>query len=218
MKTALIIGATGLVGNELLKHLLNHGQFGKVITISRKPLDLIDEKLEQHVVNFEELYKYEKLFNGVETVFCALGTTMKKAGTKEQFVKVDFEYPLKTAQIARKQGVSQFFIVTAMGANQHSPFFYNQVKGNIEAAIKELNFPTLYIIRPSLILGNRHEQRIGEDLAQTLTKSLPFLFKGPMQKYKPNEACAIAKAMHKLSLKDKKGVFTIESKLIEENK
>lgn len=214
MKLALIIGATGLVGNELLQRLLRSKEYRKIITLTRRPLHSKDAKLEQHVVNFDNLEKYEELFH-VDTVFCALGTTMKKAKTKEQFIKVDFDYPLKAAELAKKQGVNQFFIVTAMGANQHSPFFYNQVKGNIEAALKGLQFPSLFIIRPSLLLGDRNESRFGEDIGQKLAKTLPILFKGPLQKYKPNQASAVANAIFKLSLTDKKGLVTAESSLIE---
>lgn len=215
MKTALLIGASGLVGMELLKKLLECEQYEKVITVTRSPLAVVNEKLEQLVINFDDLDKCEKLFQ-VDTVFCTIGTTMKKAKTKKNFFRVDFEYPVKAAKLAREHGVSQFFIVTAMGANQHSPFFYNQVKGNVEEAIKELQFETLYIIRPSLLLGKRNENRFGEDLGKALSGTIPFLFKGPLQKIKPNKADAVADAMLKLSLKDQKGTYIIESLLIEE--
>jgi uncharacterized protein YbjT (DUF2867 family) len=217
MKTALLIGATGLVGNELLKRIIDCDQYGKVVVLTRRTLAVKDEKLEQHIINFDELEMYEHLFN-VDTVFCTLGTTMKKAKSKQQFVKVDFDYPVKAAKFARNKGVRQFFLVTAMGANQSSPFFYNKVKGNVEAAIREMRFPTFYIIRPSLLLGNRDEGRFGEGVAQSLTKALPFLFKGPLQKYKPNQASDVASAMVNLSLKENEGMFTVESTLIEVNK
>jgi uncharacterized protein YbjT (DUF2867 family) len=213
-KEALVIGATGLVGGQLLHLLLRSDQYQKVISVSRYSLEIIDNKLEQHIVDFEQLEKYEDLFE-VDTIFCALGTTMKKAKTKEQFVKVDFDYPLAVAKLAKQKKVHQFFLVSAMGADQHSRIFYNQVKGNIEAAIKEICFPTLYIIRPSLLLGKRTETRFAEGVSQVLTKRLLFLFKGPLQKYKPNHARAVASAMYKLSLSDKQGTFVIDSPLIE---
>ncbi|MFN7250127.1 MAG: oxidoreductase [Anaerobacillus sp.] len=217
MKTALLIGASGLVGNELLHRLLESEQYRKVVTLTRKQLDVVNKKLEQHVINFNELDKYEDLFS-VDVVFCTLGTTMKKAKSKENFVKVDFDYPVSAAKIAKRQGVMQFFIVTAMGANQHSSIFYNQVKGNVEAAIRQLNFPSLYIIRPSLLLGKRNESRFGEDIGQALTKTIPFMFKGPLEKYKPNQASDVANAIYKLSLKVESVTLIIESKQIEENK
>ncbi|WNF38167.1 NAD-dependent epimerase/dehydratase family protein [Bacillaceae bacterium IKA-2] len=216
-KTALLVGATGLVGGQLLNVLLANDEYEKVISISRRALEMTDTKLQQHIVDFDQLDTYDDFFR-VDTVFCALGTTMKQAKTKEQFVKVDFDYPLAVANLAKKNGVKQFFLVTAMGANQHSRIFYNQVKGNIEAAIKELSIPTFYIIRPSLLLGKRHETRFAEDLSQTITNRLPSLFKGPLQKYKPNQAEAVASAMYKLSLSDEQGTFVIDSKLIEANK
>ncbi|MCT8138187.1 NAD-dependent epimerase/dehydratase family protein [Anaerobacillus sp. CMMVII] len=217
MKTALLIGATGLVGKELLHKLLECDQYEKVITVTRRPIEVVNDKLEQLVINFDDLDKCRKLFE-VDTVFCTLGTTMKKAKTKRNFVKVDFDYPVNAAKLALDRGASQFFIVTAMGANQHSPFFYNQVKGNVEAAIEQLGFPTLYIIRPSLLIGHRNEGRFGEDVGQFITKALPFLFKGPLQKYQPNEARSVASAMLNLSLKEQTGTFIVESELIEEYK
>jgi uncharacterized protein YbjT (DUF2867 family) len=217
LKTALLIGATGLVGNELLHRLLESEQYRKVVTLTRKQLGVVNEKLEQHVINFNDLDKYEDLFS-VDVVFCTLGTTMKKAKSKDNFVKVDFDYPVNAAKIAKRQGVSQFFIVTAMGANQHSSIFYNQVKGNVEAALRQLNFPSLYIIRPSLLLGKRDEGRFGEDIGQALTKTIPFMFKGPLEKYKPNQASDVANAIYKLSLKGESGTIIIESRQIEENK
>ncbi len=217
MKSALIIGATGLVGRHLLEQLLHNENYGRIVTITRRPLEFSHEKLEQHVIRLDELDQHKDLF-AVDIVFCTLGTTMKKAKTKEQFVKVDFDYPLVVAKLAKECEVSQFFIVTAMGANQHSPFFYNQVKGNVEAAIRELSLPTFYIIRPSLILGERDESRFGEDIGQKVTKAIPYLFKGPLERFKPNEAASIASAMLNLSLKNDIGTHIIESTLIEQYK
>lgn len=216
-KTALVVGGTGLVGSQLVQVLLSSDEYEKVISISRRALEVTDHKLEQHIVDFEQLEKYEQLFY-VDTIFCTLGTTMKKAKTKEKFVRVDFDYPLAIAKIAKKTGVQQFFLVTAMGANQHSRIFYNQVKGNIEAAINELSIPAFYIIRPSLLLGERAETRFAEDLSQAITNRLPSLFKGPLQKYKPNQAKAVASAMYKLSQANELGRFVIDSKGIEANK
>lgn len=217
MKSALIIGATGLVGHHLLECLLLSDEYEKVVTVTRRSLELTHEKLEQHVIILDELEQYEDIF-AVDTVFCTLGTTMKKAKTKEQFVKVDFEYPLQAAKLAKEKRVNQFFIVTAMGSNQHSPFFYSQVKGNVEAAIRELSLPTLYIIRPSLLLGDRKEARLGEDIGQKVTKMIPNLFKGPLERFKPNEGSSVASAMLNLSLKNEEGTHIIESRLIEQYK
>lgn len=216
-KSALVVGATGLVGSQLLQVLLRSDEYEKIISINRRELEVSDDKLEQHIVDFDQLEKHKQLF-GVDTIFCALGTTMKKAKTKQQFVKVDFDYPLSVAKLAKDTGVQQFFLVTAMGANQHSRIFYNQVKGNIEAAVNELSFPAFYIIRPSLLLGKRVETRFAEDLSQAITNRLPSLFKGPLQKFKPNQAEAVASAMYKLSLSGQLGRIVIDSKLIEANK
>jgi uncharacterized protein YbjT (DUF2867 family) len=216
-KKALVIGATGLVGGQLLQLLLRSDEYEKVISVSRHSIEIIDNKLEEKIIDFEQIDKHEDLFE-VDTIFCTLGTTMKKAKTKEQFVKVDFDYPLAIAKLAKQNGVRQFFLVSAMGADQHSRFFYNQVKGNIEAAIKEVNISAFYIIRPSLLLGKRTETRFAEDVSQAITKQLSFSFKGPLQKYKPNQDRDVASAMYKLSLSDKQGTFIIDSPFIELNK
>lgn len=217
MKQALVVGGTGLVGKELVNLLLENQDYEKVITISRRQISLDHEKLEQYVMDLSQLETVQHLFS-VDTVFCTLGTTMKKAKSKQQFIKVDFDYPLHVAKLAKSMGVKQFFLVTAMGANQHSPFFYNQVKGNIESAVRCLQFPTFYIIRPSLLLGKRNEARLGEDVAQKVTRKLPYLFQGVLEKYKPNEGRDVAKAMYFLSLKQVIGTFVIESKDIEQIK
>ncbi|OIJ13424.1 hypothetical protein BKP37_10650 [Anaerobacillus alkalilacustris] len=214
-KTALIFGATGLVGNELIKLLLQREEYYKIVSVSRRSVGLTHEKLKEYIVDFNKLEQYEKLFK-VDTVFCALGTTMKQAKTKEQFIKVDFDFPLKIAELAKENGVRQFFIITAMGANPKSKFFYNRVKGDVEGAIKELQLPSLYIVRPSLLLGNRKDNRLGEEIGQMIAVKLPFLFGGPFQKYKPNRSEDVARAMYNLSLNEQRGVYVIETSSLED--
>lgn len=216
-KTALIIGATGLVGRHLLTYLLEGSEYKSVVALTRKKLEVDHEKLEQHLVDFDRLSDYHELFS-VDTVFCTLGTTMKVAKTKEQFVKVDFDYPFEAARLAKQSHVPQFFLVTAMGANQHSRFFYNQVKGNAEEAIKQLDFRNLYIIRPSLLVGERESKRLGEDFGQKLYHLFPNIFRGRLQKYKPNQGLDVAKVMYHLSLVAEEGTHIIESSAIENYK
>jgi uncharacterized protein YbjT (DUF2867 family) len=139
-----------------------------------------------------------------DDVFCCLGTTIGVAGSQENFRKVDFDYPLQVAEICLKNGAQQFLLVSAMGANAASSIFYNKVKGEIENAIDKLNYSSLQIFQPSLLLGNRKEVRVGELIGKVVMKGLGFLFIGPIKKYKAIEAETVAKAMVKAALQAKK--------------
>lgn len=191
MKTALIIGASGLTGNLLLHQLLNSNFYTSVIAYVRKPLSVNHPKLLQQVANFDTIN------NGItaDDVFCCMGTTIKKAQTKMAFEKVDYEYPLKIAQLQFKVGSKHFFLISAMGASLQSSFYYSKVKGKLERDILQIGYEALYIFRPSLIVGNRIEYRAGEKFAIGLMKLLnPILF-GPFKKFQSVQASAIAKAM-----------------------
>lgn len=193
-KSALIIGASGLVGGELLEQVLNRKEYTKVTILTRKHLAVKHPKLKQYVVNFDVLPQYKDHFK-VDHVFCCLGTTMKTAKSQDAFKKVDLEYPLQSAKLAKEGQASSFLMVSSMGADVSSKIFYNQVKGAAERAVNELQLPSLHIFRPSLLLGERKEFRIGERIATMTTKILFFIWKGPLHKFKPIEAAAVAKAM-----------------------
>jgi uncharacterized protein YbjT (DUF2867 family) len=174
MKTALVAGATGLIGSELLTLLLADPIYDKVIAITRKPLETSHPKLVNVVISFDELEASKQDIKG-DDVFCCLGTTMKKAGSKEKFRKVDFEYPLALANVTLQMGASKFLLVSAMGAHRKSAFYYNQVKGEVEEAIGQVGYPAFHIFRPSLLLGKRDEHRSGEEAAKTFYKLFDFL-------------------------------------------
>ncbi|MCM3764709.1 oxidoreductase [Neobacillus niacini] len=193
-KTALVLGASGMVGRELVKVLAGQNTYEKIHLLVRRPIEPVAPLCEVHAVDFDRLESYPELFQ-VTDVFCCLGTTIKKAKTKQAFRKVDFQYPLEAAKMAAKQGAEKFLIITAMGANPKSMFFYNQVKGDIEAALKELNLPSLHIFRPSLLLGDRGEQRLGEEIAAKFSGVLNALMIGPLTPYRAIEAKNVAKAM-----------------------
>ncbi len=193
-KSALIIGASGLIGGELLKQVLSQTDYTKVTILTRKHLEVKHPKMKQFVVNFDVLPQYKDHFK-VDHVFCCLGTTMKTAKSQEAFKKVDLEYPLQAAKLAKEGQAGAFLMVSAMGADVSSKIFYNQVKGAAERGVNELRLPSLHIFRPSLLLGDRKEFRAGERIATMATKVLFFIWKGPLRKYKPIEAAAVAKAM-----------------------
>lgn len=199
MKTALIIGATGLIGSHLTKKILSHPSYSTIKVLVRKPLDLQHPKLEQIIIDFDN---FDKSLAVADDIFCCLGTTMKQAGSKEAFYKVDFTYPLEIAKAALKNGAKQYLIVTAMGADETSMVYYNRVKGEIEKALTDLHYPTLLIFRPSLLLGERKESRSGEGIATVIMKTFNFLIPN---KYKAIKGETVANAMLDLAQKGIKG-------------
>ncbi|SFF54813.1 oxidoreductase [Thermoflexibacter ruber] len=205
--TALLLGASGLTGGYCLQELLNENQFDKIIALSRKPLNMNHPKLEQIITDFSDLTNLKSTLKA-EVVFCCLGTTIKKAGSKEKFKQIDFEYPLRVAQIAKENGTHTFALVSAMGADTYSLFFYSRVKGELEQALKNLSFPSLIILQPSLLLGDRKEKRIGEDIGKVISAVLGFLIPA---KYKAIHAQQVAKAMVKLSLQGLSGTIIKEN-------
>lgn len=209
-KTALVVGATGLVGSELVSLLLNNDYYTKVKAVVRRELEVDDARLETIIADFDKLNQLgDKL--AADHIYCCLGTTMKKAGSKDAFYKVDFHYPLEIAKLCQSYGAKQFFLVSAMGANIESKIFYNRVKGEIEVAISSVPFQGVNIFRPSLILGDRKEKRFGEKLAVIFSKILSPLLIGPLKKYKPIQASAIAVGMFKIAKQELNGFYIFES-------
>ena len=209
-KTALLVGATGLVGGFVLEQLLEDAYYDSVVVLSRKSLQLQHTKLKEVLVNFDQLENYTNDIKA-DVVFCCLGTTIKAAGSQEAFKKVDYEYPLRVAEIAKQNDASAFLIVTALGAAKSSIIFYNRVKGEVEEAIGNLHFDAFHILQPSLIIGERKESRSGEGIAQTLSPIYDTLMFGPLTKYKSIKAEQIAKAMIHYSKQETKGIMRHES-------
>jgi len=178
-KTALLAGASGVTGAALLQLLLQHPDYNRVIVLVRKKLDLSHEKLEQRIVDYD---KPEQLRVPCDEVFCCLGTTMAKAKTKAQFYKVDHDYVLALGRETKAAGAKAMFVVSAVGANTKSLFFYNRVKGEMERDLAALGFERLCIFRPGLLLGKREERRQGEAFAkavyQLVNPLLPKAWKG----------------------------------------
>lgn len=192
-QTVLLVGATGLVGGECLKELQNADFCSRIIVLTRNPLDNISDytKAEQHVVDFNEPDSYSDLVK-CDIAVCALGTTMKKAGSKEAFYKVDYTYSLDAAKAAKKGGARHVLLVSAMGASQRSAAYYNRVKGDLEHAVMELGFDCVSILRPSLIMGDRNEFRLAEETGKFFMKAFGFLIP---RKYRGIHASVIARAI-----------------------
>lgn len=208
--TALLVGATGLVGGLVLEKLLADNFYNKIIVLTRKSLNKNNPKLKEVLVDFNKLDDYADDIKA-DAIFCCLGTTIKVAGSKEAFKKVDFEYPFKIAQLAKQNGCTNYLLITALGASKNSMVFYNQVKGELEDEISKLNFDSFHILQPSLIIGERNEARTGEGIAQTLAPVFDALMIGGLKKYKSITAEQIAKAMVYYSKLSDKGIFKHES-------
>ena len=211
---ALIVGASGLIGNELLKAILGHPIYTSVVILVRKKLLIEHSKLTQLIFNFDNPDLNNDLL-AVDVVFCTLGTTMKNAGSKEAFIKVDYEYPLLIAKLCVLKNIPQFHIVTAMGANLNSSIFYNQVKGRIENDIQQLGIKYTIIYRPSMLLGQRNEVRNGEKIGQVIMSFLDFAFVGSLKKYRAIKGTTVAQVMLQMSLKADNMHQVLESNNIE---
>lgn len=215
MRSALIVGATGLVGSSLVKLLCESEEYAAVNVISRRPLDFTHPKLVVKLCEFDQIA--DKDIEFAHEVFCCLGTTMKKAGSKQQFEKVDFEYPLTIAAIAKNRGVGHFIVISAMGANEKALAYYSQVKGKLEAELIKMDFPRLSIVRPSLITGNRQEFRLGEMIGDKVLKVLNPILVGPLKKLHSIPATQIALAMKVIALhgKEQKVAIYLSDELLE---
>jgi uncharacterized protein YbjT (DUF2867 family) len=207
--SVLLVGATGLVGRECLRLLLADNGYDRIVVVTRRPLspDVRSPKLETHVVDFDHLNEYDQLFN-VDAIICALGTTIRLAGSRTRFRTVDYEYPMAFARLGRRHGCGHFLVVSALGANAKSRMFYNRVKGDLEEALKAVSYPRLTIVRPSLLLGPRAELRLGEEVAKRVSRWL-----GPIvpRAFKPVEARVVATALVRAAREPGNGLRVIES-------
>ena len=209
-RSALLLGAGGLVGGHCLDLLLAHSTWNRVVVLGRRMLPREHPKLEQHVVDFDNLDGHTERFRA-EDVFCCLGTTIKQAGSEEAFRRVDFGYVTEAARIASNEGAEQFGLVSALGADARSRVFYNRVKGEAEDAVRALPFRSVHILRPSLLLGNRKEFRLGERIAEAATRPIGPLMRGPLRRFRPIPARAVAAALVRLAAEQRPGVRTVES-------
>jgi uncharacterized protein YbjT (DUF2867 family) len=215
MKTALIIGSTGLIGSQLLKILLESEEYEKVITFVKRDASIQHPKLKQHIIDFDKPETYKELVVG-DDFFCTIGTTIKKAGSQDAFRKVDFEYPKQFATLALQNKVKQFLIISSLGADANSGNFYLKTKGQIQDFLKASNFESVSIFQPSLLLGNRKEFRLGEKIGAFFMKLFSFLLIGNIKKYKPIESEAVAKALFDVAQINDKGFKIYESDTIQE--
>jgi uncharacterized protein YbjT (DUF2867 family) len=192
-KTAIILGATGLVGSHLLMLLLDDDRYENVKVFVRRSVGFEHPKLIQHIVEFDHPDEWNGLVMGDE-LFSCLGTTIKAAGSKEAQYRVDYTYQYRVAQTAAENGVMTYVLVSSSGADPRSRFFYPRIKGELDRDVRELPFQTVRIIKPSVLVGERQEKRPGEIMAVVLGNLLTPLIP-PLKKYRPIPAAIVAQAM-----------------------
>jgi uncharacterized protein YbjT (DUF2867 family) len=193
-KTAILLGATGLTGSLLLKRLLKDDNYSKIKLFSRSESEIKSPNIEEFLGDILQLENFKNEFTG-DVVFCCIGTT--KAKTKEQakYKAIDYGIPLAAAKLAKQNNIDTIVVISSMGADEKSAIFYNRTKGQMENAVLSQEIKHTHILRPSLITGNRDENRTLEKIGATAFKALGFLMIGPLKKYKAIEADTIAKAM-----------------------
>ncbi len=197
-KTAIILGATGLTGSILLDKLLKDQRYKTIKLFSRKKIENLPSKVEQFIGDTIALENFKKEFIGDE-VFCCIGTTAKKTSDKIIYKSIDYGIPVKAAKLSKQNGIDTFLVVSAIGANAKSSIFYNRTKGEMEEAVLSEKIKNTYILQPSIIGGDRKENRIGEKIGLAIFKVLQPFFVGKLKKYKITEAEHIAQAMLNLA-------------------
>lgn len=212
-RSALILGATGLVGGKVLDRLLASDRCSAVATIGRRKVGRTHPKLTEHVIDFDHLEDHAGLF-AVDDIFCCLGSTIRKAGSQERFLEIDVEYPVRAAEMGSTAGAEQFLVVSSLGADPESRVFYSRAKGEMETRLRQVPLRAVWILRPSLLLGERDELRVGERVAEVVMVPVAPLLIGPLRKYRPIRASTVARAMVHLALSDETG-GTLESDEVE---
>lgn len=208
-RTALLLGGSGLVGYFCLQALLADSAYATVISVGRRKLaDLSHPKLEQKVIELDALASLT--LPPIDDVFCALGTTIRKAGSQPAFRRVDLDFPLTAARQALQFGAKQFILVSSVGADPNSTNFYLRTKGELEQSMASLPFQALHILRPSLLLGKRAESRPAESLAMIAAKIVQYLCAGPLRRYRPIAATTVGRAMVAAAKTGKQGVSMYE--------
>jgi uncharacterized protein YbjT (DUF2867 family) len=204
-RTALLAGATGLVGKALLEQLLAAPEYSEVRVLTRRPGGGHNAKLREHVLaDFAQIEALGAAL-AADDVFCCLGTTLRRAGSRRAFEQVDYDYVLALAHATRAAGARQFMVISAAGTSDRATAFYSRVKARMERDVANIGFRALHILRPSLLLGARAESRPAEQLAQKLSPLFAPLLAGPLARYRPVAATEVAAAMLTLALRNQDG-------------
>ena len=208
---AILIGATGLIGGLLLDKLLKDPVFSKIKLISRRPAGIQHNKLEEVIIHFDDEASFRKEITHADLLFSCVGTTQKQVkGDNDAYRKIDFDIPVHAARYCAAQNISKFLLVSSVGANAASSNFYLRLKGETEAAVLSQSIPSVYIMRPSMLLGKRANSRLGEDIGQPVMRFLSLFFFGGLTKYKAIHANDVARAMIMASKQTVTGKFICE--------
>lgn len=206
LKTATVIGGTGLIGSHLITLLQQQTGVETIRVLVRRPVQFREPKAVVKLVNFNDDESFKLAIEGSDAVFCAVGTTQKKVkGDKAAYRKVDYNIPVNAARFCAETGCDKFLLVSSVGANKESRNFYLQLKGEVEDAIQQFPIQSLSIFQPSFLLGKRSENRVGEKIGQIFMQVLSFLFVGALRKYKPVQASDVARAMIEAATKGETG-------------
>lgn len=210
-RAALLAGATGLIGGHLLDLLLAEEAYSRITALVRRPLDRDHEKLDARVVDFDALGEIADP-PPVDNVFCCLGSTMKKAGSKAAFRKVDHDYVVATARLGLSGGARRFLLVSSVGASSSSASFYARTKGEAEDSVAALGYPALHVFQPSILIGERRESRPGERLGIVMAGVLNHACVGPLRRYRGIAAETVAAAMVEAAKSEAEGrrVYTYD--------
>lgn len=203
-RQALIFGATGAVGRELLQLCLDGDRYSEIVVVARRPATLVHAKLCWIECEYDVLDKLDSIpgLAGGDA-YCCLGTTIKAAGSEAAFRRVDYDYVVSAARFAKKCGVMHFCMVSALSANAKSNWLYNRTKGEVEAAVIAENFPSLHIFRPSLLKGKRAELRLGEEIGNWVSLLIQPVFYLGLRKYQPVRFEKLARALYNSSSEDR---------------
>jgi len=207
MKKAIVIGGTGMVGTQLIKLLIDNDEFSEVLSLVRRPSSIIHPKLNEQIIDFDKSESWKELVKG-DVLFSTLGTTIAQAKTKENQYRIDFTYQFTVAEIASKNGVSNYILISSAGADSRSKIFYSNMKGKLDDAVQLLPFQVINILRPGQLTGERTEKRMGEKIGISVMTVLNKL--GILKKYRPIHAAQVARAMIHAFNKPKSGIYTLQ--------
>ena len=207
MKTALVFGSSGLIGGHLLYQLIENNNYNKIKLFVRSDLTNVNSEIEIIKTDFNNIKNHKDKIVGDDCFFC-IGTTRKNTPDKNEYIKIEYNLPIEVAKIAKSNSINNFIYISSLGANPNAASLYLKNKGQTEQELIKLNFMNLSILRPSILLGNRKENRVGEKIGIFAMKTLSPLFLGNMKKYKPIKVEYVSKAMLQVAQKDyQKNIF-----------